>query len=76
MPGYLPESGLIGGERPGEDDFHVGAWLARIVSTTGGKEVSALEAELGQPVPPKVVSYWNAWSERDSWKKVYAQGLH
>lgn len=76
LPGYLPESGFIGGERPGEDDFHLGAWLARIVATTGGKDASALEAELGQSVPPKVVAYWATWSVRDSWKKVYAQGLH
>lgn len=76
LPGYLPEHGFIGGERPGEDDFHVGAWLARIVATTGGKDVGALEAELGHPVPPKVIEYWNTWSVRDSWKKVYADGLH
>ena len=76
LPSYLPDSGFIAGDAPGEADFHVGAWLTRIVATTGGKDVSGLEKELGQPVPPKVASYWNAWSSRDSWKAVYAEGLH
>ena len=76
LPKILPEKGFLGGDNPGEDDFHLGAWLARIVATTGGKDVSALEAELGQSVPPKIVAYWATWSVRDSWKKVYAQGLH
>jgi len=76
LPTYLPESGLIGGETPDEDDFHTGAWLARIVATLGGTDVSALSKELNAPVPPKVESYWKAWSGRDSWKSVYAEGLH
>lgn len=77
LPTLLPASGFIAGERPGEDDFHVGAWLARISMVSGVKESAAeLEKELGQPVPEKVVAYFNAWSTRPAWKKVYAEGLH
>ncbi|KAH8120122.1 hypothetical protein DFH11DRAFT_1558459 [Phellopilus nigrolimitatus] len=78
LPGYLPESGFIGGASPGEDDFHLGAWLARIVATIGGKHGSSLANQdaLKQAVPPKVLTYWNTWSARDSWKTVYAEGLH
>ena len=76
----LPESGFIGGAEPGEDDFHFGAWLARVTWVCGGdKEAEgykALEKELNGPVPDKVVSYWKAWSARPSWQKVYAETLH
>jgi len=78
LPPYLPESGFIGGEKPGSDDFHLGGWLARIVATVGGSDISALETDnaVGQPIPAKVASYWKAWSGRDSWKAVYADALH
>ncbi|KAJ7130072.1 hypothetical protein C8R43DRAFT_670276 [Mycena crocata] len=80
LPSFLPESGFIGGEVPGEDDFHVGGWLTRIAATTGAKSsgdaLASFEAAYGAPVPPKVAAYWGAWTERPSWKKVYAGGLH
>jgi len=80
LPTTLPESGFLGGAAPGEDDFHLGAWLARLVHVSGGKNdkegIKALEKETKQPIPPKVVAYWVAWSERPSWNKVYADGLH
>jgi hypothetical protein len=76
VPQVLPDEGFIGGERPGEDDFHLGAWLARIVGVVGGKDIDDLKEELGQDVPEKVVKYWQTWSARDSWKTVYAEGLH
>ncbi|KAJ7275327.1 hypothetical protein B0H12DRAFT_1319100 [Mycena haematopus] len=80
LPGFLPDSGFIGGEVPGEDDFHVGAWLTRIATTTGGKSaadaLAAMEKVYGAPVPAKVAAYWAAWTARPSWKKVYATGLH
>lgn len=76
----LPESGFIGGAEPGEDDFHFGAWLARVTWVCGGNKEAdgykALEKELKGPVPEKVVSYWKAWSARPSWQKVYAETLH
>jgi len=75
----LPESGYIGGEYPGEDDFHLAAWLARIGLLTGGTPDASgaltLEKELGT-VPPKIVSYWKLWSETNAWKQVYINGLH
>ena len=80
LPTILPESGFIGGAQPGEDDFHVGAWIARVAWVCGGdKEAEgykALEKELKGDVPPKVVAYWTAWSVRPSWKKVYEETLH
>jgi len=78
LPAHLPDSGFIGGSRPAEEDFDVGGWLARIVMTVGGTDVDALAGPnaLAQPVPPKVIAYYKFWSGRDSWKKVYAAGLH
>ncbi|KAJ7655102.1 hypothetical protein DFH06DRAFT_1201604 [Mycena polygramma] len=80
VPGALPESGFLGGDAPGEDDFHLGAWLTRIAATTGAKTaddaVEAMNTAYGEKVPAKVVAYWGAWTARPSWKKVYAGGLH
>ncbi|KAG8983758.1 hypothetical protein FRB90_005780, partial [Tulasnella sp. 427] len=56
-PHYLPSPGtpFIGGECPGEDDFHFIVWLARIVLLTGGGPnedgVLTLQKELGEDVP-------------------------
>ncbi|KAF8213369.1 hypothetical protein K438DRAFT_1089445 [Mycena galopus ATCC 62051] len=80
LPGFLPASGFIGGEVPGEDDFHVGAWLTRVADASGGKSaddaLAAIEGAYGAPVPGKVSAYWGAWTARASWKKVHAAGLH
>jgi len=80
LPEYLPNSGFIGGVRPGEDDFHVAAWLARIACVSGAKKteegLKELKKEVGVPIPEKVAQYWNAWGQRESWKKVYQNGLH
>lgn len=80
LPAILPDSGFIGGSEPGEDDFHVGAWLARVAWVSGADKDSegykALEKEVGGPVHPKIVAYWKAWSARPSWQKVYAETLH
>lgn len=76
----LPESGFIGGAEPGEDDFHVGAWLTRVAWVAGATHdhegINALEKELKGPVPPKVAAYWRAWLVRPSFKKVYEKTLH
>jgi len=80
IPAKLPTSGFLGGEKPGEDDYHLIGWLARIVSTVFGPNdasgILAYEKELGVPVPPSVVAYWKLWAERSSFKTVYAGGLH
>ncbi|KAJ7169595.1 hypothetical protein C8R46DRAFT_1349621 [Mycena filopes] len=66
LPSFLPESGFIGGDVPGEDDFHVGAWLTRIAATTGAKTAEeagkTMEVAYGAPVPAKVAAYWGAWT--------------
>ncbi|KAJ7786013.1 hypothetical protein B0H16DRAFT_14451 [Mycena metata] len=80
LPSFLPDSGFIGGDVPGEDDYHVGAWLTRIAATTGVKTadeaLKGIEKTYGAPPPAKLVAYWGAWTARPSWKKVYANGLH
>ncbi|KAL5641243.1 hypothetical protein ACGC1H_001656 [Rhizoctonia solani] len=78
LPAFLPESGFIDGAIPGEADFHVAAWLARTAGVSGAKidDVSPLGEALGLTLDPKVVAYFNAWKVRDSWRKVYAEGLH
>ncbi|KZT06896.1 uncharacterized protein LAESUDRAFT_736746 [Laetiporus sulphureus 93-53] len=80
LPAILPESGFVGGKTPGEDDFHLAAWLARLAHVKGASVdkdgYKALEKETHQEIPAKVAAYWAAWSERPSWKKVYANGLH
>jgi len=78
LPIYLPEHGFIGGDAPGEADFHIGGYLARIVSVLGGpneqdgwKSLSAF----GE-VPASVSQYWKTWQARESWNVVYKDGLH
>lgn len=63
------------------DDFHVAARLAHLASLFGAtKTEEALEAYKkgfgGKEVPAPVVKYFEAWSVRESWKKVYAKTLH
>ena len=80
IPAKLPANGFLGGERPGEDDYHLIGWLARIASTVFAPNdatgILAYEKELGTDVPPSVVAYWKRWAERASFKTVYAAGLH
>ncbi|KAF4572745.1 GST N-terminal domain-containing protein [Pleurotus pulmonarius] len=81
LPKRLPEdTAFLGGNIPGEDDFHLGAWLARIAATVGATKseegLAALKDAFGAEVPDPVAAYWKAWSSRDSWKDVYGEGLH
>lgn len=80
LPTVLPESGFIDGAEPGEDDFHVGAWLTRVTwvagATNAPEGLKPIEKELGGPVPEKVVKYWQAWQKRPSFQKVYEKTLH
>ena len=80
LPNSITEGPFIGGVRPGVDDFHVGAWIARIAFVSGGQKseegVSALEKRFG-PLPEKVKGYWTAWIGRDSWVQAYPENaLH
>ncbi|PBK73584.1 hypothetical protein ARMSODRAFT_952670 [Armillaria solidipes] len=80
LPSVLPADGFIAGVTPGEADFHVAAWFTRISATSGatnaGDALVALETSFGEPLPEVVRKYARAWIVRDSWKKVYAEGLH
>jgi hypothetical protein len=74
LPTAITEGPFIGGVRPGVDDFHVGAWIARIAFVSGAQKseegVAVLERRFG-PLPEKVNAYWTAWIGRDSWVKAY-----
>jgi len=74
LPAAITVGPFIGGARPGVDDFHVGAWLARIAFLVGAQKseegIRALEERFG-PVDEKVKAYWKAWIARDSWVKTY-----
>ncbi|KAK0465390.1 uncharacterized protein EV420DRAFT_1514141 [Desarmillaria tabescens] len=80
LPTVLPAEGFIAGATPGEADFHIAAWLTRIAATSGAISAAdateSLEKNFGAPLPESVRSYARAWIARDSWKKVYAEGLH
>ncbi|KAJ7642027.1 hypothetical protein FB45DRAFT_786155 [Roridomyces roridus] len=83
FPALLPASGYIGGTySPGEEDFHMIAYLTRIAfvlgakSTSGDDALNAFEAAYGDPLPEKMVAYWNVWVERESWRRAYAETLH
>lgn len=81
LPEHLPESGFIGGDVPGEADWHVAAWIGRIGSVLGAKSTpggweALSQLKSGEPVPKKVQNYWDRWANRDSWKSVYAAGLY
>jgi len=54
VPGFLPDSGFIGGNVPGEDDFHVGAWLTRIAATTGAKSADEAVAAMEKAYAERV----------------------
>ncbi|KAI0297054.1 hypothetical protein B0F90DRAFT_1635100, partial [Multifurca ochricompacta] len=78
LPAAITVGPFIGGSRPGIDDLHVGAWLARIAFLSGGQKsdqgVAALEKRFG-PVPEKVKVYWSAWIARDSWVGAYPDNV-
>ena len=80
---HLPSSSsgpFLGGTQPGEDDFHLGAWLTRIAAVSGAQKpeeaAEKLAASFGAPVPERVLAYWDAWVVRPSWKEVYDGGCH
>lgn len=74
LPTVITQGPFIGGATPGVDDYHVGAWIARIAFVLGAHKsdqgIPALEKTFG-PIPEKVKVYWSAWTARDSWVKVY-----
>lgn len=80
IPTALPEAGFIGGSVPGEADFHLMAWLARVGFMAGGKPEKGgyvcFEKETKEPVSPRLAGYWDAWTERPSWKRLYSASLH
>jgi hypothetical protein len=78
LPAAIVEGPFIGGDRPGVDDFHVGAWLARIAFVLGAQISDAGVAALGRefgPLPEKVKVFRSAWVGRDSWVKAYPDNL-
>ncbi len=56
-------------------DLHIVSWLCRIVAIAGGKSdrhgVDAIESYCdGKRAGNKIHAFWEAWIERDSFKKV------
>jgi hypothetical protein len=78
LPVAITQGPFIGGSRPGVDDYHVGAWLARIAMLLGAEKseggIPALENRFG-PQPEKIKAYWAAWIARDSWVKAYPDNV-
>ncbi|KAI0282030.1 hypothetical protein BC826DRAFT_1066882 [Russula brevipes] len=76
LPAAISEGPFIAGARPGVDDFHVAAWLARIAFLLGAQKseegVAALEKTFGT-LPEKVKVFWAAWIARDSWVQAYPE---
>lgn len=85
LPSYIPSGAYRSGtDEPGEEDFHLVAWLTRItpallcgdmrdMSYVGLK---ALGRQLGRPVPEEVMVYCTKWADRESWKNVYIRGMY
>ncbi|SCV70997.1 BQ2448_3759 [Microbotryum intermedium] len=64
-------------------DLHVGTYLARIFASLGAKSITdvdgaieKLDAALTEPSGPKFKAYVKVLFERESFRKVYAEGLH
>jgi hypothetical protein len=81
LPGAIGTGPFVAGAAPGEDDFHVLAWLARTALCAGAQTVddapTALEKTFGAPPPEKIVALLQAWAPRESFKYTYPEGkLH
>ncbi|CED82313.1 Thioredoxin-like fold [Phaffia rhodozyma] len=59
---------FFAGNTPGEVDFHVIAWLARIITSGGG--VEGVEKLTGKPLDKSVKGYYESWTSRESFKKL------
>ncbi|BEI82183.1 hypothetical protein CcaverHIS002_0300510 [Cutaneotrichosporon cavernicola] len=76
-----PGSYLGGASTPGEADYHLITWLARIITDAGGaagsvsgEAFAALQKRIGpEPIDPVVAGYWDGWTQRPSFKKL---GVH
>jgi len=69
------------GDQVSLGDLHLIAWLSRIIEIAGGDRTAAglqtLEQSLANfKIGPKLEAFWAAWIERESFKSVYASGLH
>lgn len=67
------------------DSLHVGAFFARVLACVGGTSITSLDSAFasldknlvnGTTVGPKLKAYIVALFERESFKDVYADGLH
>jgi len=68
---------FAGGDKPGEPDFHIITWLARMATDAGvapGSKASEVMPALqkitgGHAFDPVVSKYWDAWTQRESFTK-------
>lgn len=69
---------FAGGDKPGEADFHIITWLTRMATNAGVEPGSAADVAIpklqeytgGHTIDPAVSKYWDAWRERESFKKI------
>jgi len=79
LPSAITSGPFVAGDVPGEDDFHVVAWLfhaALIAGATHANEgLSALEKHFGASIPDKVKVLYEAWLPRESFKATYPNDI-
>ncbi|GAA5849826.1 hypothetical protein JCM8547_000578 [Rhodosporidiobolus lusitaniae] len=84
---FEPDTPYLVGDQVSLADLHVGAYLARLLAISGATSISSsdvpesvakLDENLtdGVKVGPKLTKLLEALFERESFKKVYADGFH
>ncbi|KAL1413633.1 hypothetical protein Q8F55_001411 [Vanrija albida] len=66
----------LNGQEPGEADYHLITWLARIITNAGvqpnsisGVALKAVQERTGgQEIDPVVAGFWDSWTQRESFK--------
>ncbi|KAI0032120.1 hypothetical protein K488DRAFT_86154 [Vararia minispora EC-137] len=78
LPSAIAEGPFVGGATPGEDDFHVIAWLIRSALVSGAEKTEqaaeSLEKRFGAPLPEQIKKLLAAWEPREGFKSTYAEG--
>ncbi|GAA5968863.1 hypothetical protein JCM11641_000761 [Rhodosporidiobolus odoratus] len=82
---FEPGTVFLVGDQVSLADLHVGAWFVRILAVCGATSISDLAASIkkldealgaGHQVGQKTTAWLEALTERESFKEVYAEGLH
>ncbi|KZV63520.1 hypothetical protein PENSPDRAFT_208783 [Peniophora sp. CONT] len=77
---HLVPGPFIAGATPGEDDLHLIGWLAHVAFCSGARmpedALSSMGRMFGEELPTQVGTLWCAWMRRESFRKVYGEGLY